>query len=317
MSDKFNVLIFDCYNVFLRWESFKHEQISTVDGKKVHVEGILGFFEAINTYILKYGTDDCKCYFLMDNADTMYERKQISELYKNDRNLQYYQHRELDFIELILHYYKDNSYLFRVPKYEADDYVPNILRCWIKKDDNVLLISEDLDWSKFISNNVSQYMKHKIFTPSLFEETFGYKPTVSNVTFDKVFYGDDSDNIIGTLPNLSRNFFKMIIEKYNEPKSFIQSAIKGELNFLDMGWRMKIEKEQENILKNWDIVTSIHISDEDLCTYKYSCSFKKNKLFIIYSALDVLGKFDKRIKNDVSQNGIFDMLNGVTLNRKK
>ena len=92
-------------------------------------------------------------------------------------------------------------------KYEADDYVKNILRCFTDKSNSVLLISEDEDWCRWLSDNIHQYMKHDIWDRNTFIENKGYEPTESNIGFAKSFYGDDSDDIIGALPQLPKMYF--------------------------------------------------------------------------------------------------------------
>jgi hypothetical protein len=66
---------------------------------------------------------------------------------------------------------------------------------------------------------------------------------------------------------------------------------------------------------NWNLISSADISNNDIDSWKIECSYKPNKLLIIYSTLNVLGRFDDRIKIENKESSIWQMLNGETLNR--
>ena len=129
----YNVLIFDVYNVFHR-AFWKHENLTKVDGKLIPIDGICNFFSILNSYIEKFGTKDCKCYFLLDNAKTtILRRKELDEDYKKNRKenempQEFYD--ALNLIELILKFYRDGI-LYRKQGIEADDYVQNLIDLYI------------------------------------------------------------------------------------------------------------------------------------------------------------------------------------------
>ena len=318
---KYDVLIFDCYNVFYRWSYSQEEKIVSVDNIPTHIEGIIAFLKAVDTYIKKFGTDNTKCFFLFDNAKTVYDRKKLSPLYKSNRkSMPDWFYRELDLCELILHFYRENSYIFRVPNYEADDYVSNIIRSYIKDDEKVLMISEDMDWSRYLKESnpmVNQYRKHYIMDVNNFKDIEHFYPTESNIMFYKTFYGDNSDNIIGCLSNLEFTLFNKIIDNYKDIYNFIDDVKNKKVNFLDLSWYLKIIKEEDNLKNNWELIKTIEIDDVELSSYSIKCHFNPNKLQIIYSSLNILGLVDPRIKGFESKTSIFDMLEGESLARKQ
>ena len=319
----YNVLIFDVYNVFHR-VFFGNENLTKIDDKFIPIDAICKYFELCNSYIEKYGVKkDCKIYWLMDNVkSSIINRKFIDENYKKNRKEmpeEFY--TALNVIELILKFYKD-AVLYRKQGVEADDYVENIINSYIDDHNHVLLFSTDLDWSKSLIADderdikVDQYIKNnEILTVKNFKEKYGFKPTTSNITFWKVFYGDKSDNIPSTLPNYPREYFLDAISRYTHVDNFIRDALEGKISYLDGGYRIRIKQLQDRMRMNWNLISAINISVNDLENWKIECSFKPNKLLIIYNTLNVVGRFDDRIRNEVKNSDLMSMLEGETLER--
>lgn len=316
----YNVFIVDVYNLFYK-SSFIENECLTKSGKEtVHTEGIIGFFKAMNTYLSKFGTKDTKIYWLLDNAKTsvLRYRKDLSEDYKRTRKEQpSWFYRELDLLEYLLKIYRDNAELYRIKFLEADDFVFPVIKKNIKDTDRVLLISEDSDWCRALSDNVHQYKSKEIWTKEVFYDKMGFEATYSNICFYKTFYGDDADNIKGCIPTLPKVYFTEITKNYNQLSEFIKDALSNNISFFDLGWRKKIEKEEHNLLTNWNLVKAVDISQNELDSYKYVCEFKPQKLNIFYNSLGLIGKFDDRIKNNYKEIDLFAMLNGEDLERRK
>ena len=317
----YNVLIFDIYNLFHR-AFWKHDSLTKVDGKLIPVDGICNFFSILNSYIEKYGTKNCRCYFLFDNAKSMIlRRKEIDENYKKDRKempQEFYD--ALNLIELILKFYRDNSCTYRKEGLEADDYVTNLINLYIQPNDKVLLFSTDIDWCRCLLDKdnvvVNQYTRNnEVLTTKTFEEKYGFKPTVTNITFWKTFYGDISDNIPSTLSNYPKSYFLDCLKRYNHVDNFIQDVEDDKLIYLDTAWRIRIKQLQERMRLNWNLISAIEINITDLESWKVECTYKPNKLLIIYNTLNVLVKFDNRIKIENKKDSIWNMLEGESLER--
>ena len=324
MNSLYNVLIFDVYNVWHR-VFWGNDNLTKINNKPIPLEAICKFFELINGYIEKYGTSDCKIYWLFDNAKTtvLKNRKMLDKDYKKNRKVMPdYFYDGLNIVELILKFYRDNTVVYRKQNVEADDFVLPIIDNYIKEHDKVILFSTDLDWSRGLLDDkendikVVQYIKgNEILTTKTFEEKFGFKPTVTNVTFWKTFYGDDSDSILPTLANYPKQYFLNVLKKYNHINNFIIDALDGKLSYLDTAWRIKIKQMQDRMRLNWNLISSAEISVNDLEEWKIECSFKKNKLYILYTSLNIIGRFDDRIKFENKESDIWQMLEGETLNR--
>ena len=79
--------------------------------------------------------------------------------------------------------------------------------------------------------------------------------------------------------------------------------------------RIRIKQLEERMRLNWNLISSADISINDMEEWKIECNYKPNKLLIIYSTLNVLGRFDKRIKMESKETSIWQMFNGETLDR--
>ena len=66
---------------------------------------------------------------------------------------------------------------------------------------------------------------------------------------------------------------------------------------------------------NWQLVSNLDIDNFDLENWKVTCSYKPNKLLIIYNTLNIVGRFDKRVKNENSGSDLLSMLEGETVER--
>lgn len=126
-------------------------------------------------------------------------RKQILPDYKANRK---YSNLYLNTIELYRKYYLHKGEKYKLvysETYEADDYVEPLL----KKLENhkIALISTDLDFSRYINDNICLINKgfNDPFTVKEFINTFKFNPTKTSVTFYKALFGDTSDNIKGVI----------------------------------------------------------------------------------------------------------------------
>jgi 5'-3' exonuclease len=321
---KYNILIFDIYNLWFR-SFWKNESLTKVEDKVTPLNAICKFFELFNSYIEKYGTHDCKCYYLFDNAMTsvMKNRKELDEEYKKNRKVQpSYFYDGLNMIELILKFYRDDSVIYRKSGLEADDFSMNILDKNIVSHDKVLMFSTDIDWCRglrFDEKNdivVNQYTnKNEILDVKSFEKKFGFKPTMTNIQFYKSFYGDESDNIIGALVNYPKQYFMDAIKNFNDMRDFLNAVLTDKLHYLDYGWKVNITQSYDRLMLNWKLVSFAEVSQLNMELWKTVCSYKPNKLLIIYNSLNVVGRFDSRVKNVQKESSIWDMFDGEQMGR--
>jgi len=298
---KYDVFIVDVYNLMYRSTFSSEERIIKLNTEVCHTEGIIIFLALVDFYLKKYGAgDDTTIYWLFDNSRTSIQkyRKSLNENYKKTRTEQpSWFYRQLDHLELILRNYRENASIFRASFLEADDYVTNLIQTYIPAGSKTLMISDDADWFRSLSDDVHQLKNKRIYNPEDFFEEYGFEATYSNLCFFKCFYGDISDNIKAALPYFPRVYFLDILKRYNHVSEFIRAVLENKLDYLDLGWIEKIRKEEELLLLNWNLIESADISALDMKTIEIKCKYQPNKLRIIYDSLDLIGRVDtKRIQ---------------------
>ena len=128
------------------------------------------------------------------------ERKKIDENYKANRQYSSLYYQSIVLYKKFYTYRGDKIKTIYSQEYEADDFVEPLLEM-IGPNRKVALISTDYDWSRYISENVHMINKglDKPFSVKEFEEKFLFKPTKASIILYKALYGDESDNIKGSI----------------------------------------------------------------------------------------------------------------------
>jgi len=98
---------------------------------------------------------------------------------------------------------------------------------------------------------------------------------------------------------------------------FLVAVKNKSLHYLNLGWIERIKRDESLLITNWNLVEAVDITPVELDSYKVQCKFQENKLFLIYSALQLVGKVDKRFSAKQQDIDIFDdMLSGMKIDRK-
>lgn len=128
------------------------------------------------------------------------ERKKIDENYKANRQYSSLYYQSIILYKKFYTYRGDKVKTIYSQEYEADDFVEPLLKM-IGPNKKVALISTDYDWSRYISDDVHMINKglDKPYSIKDFEEKFLFKPTKASITLYKALYGDESDNIKGSI----------------------------------------------------------------------------------------------------------------------
>lgn len=122
------------------------------------------------------------------------ERQDIVPTYKSTR---IGDPKVIEAVKLLKKYYTFRGEKIKtcVSKFlEADDFVEEIVA---KETGNIALITNDADWSRYISDRVQMINKdfsHPYSTSEYFKE-FNMLPTIASVTFRKAILGDSSDEV--------------------------------------------------------------------------------------------------------------------------
>ena len=128
------------------------------------------------------------------------ERKKIDENYKANRQYSSLYYQSIILYKKFYTYRGDKVKTIYSQEYEADDFVEPLLKM-IGPNKKVALVTTDYDFSRYISDDVHMINKglDKPYSIKDFEEKFLFKPTKASITLYKALYGDESDNIKGSI----------------------------------------------------------------------------------------------------------------------
>lgn len=128
------------------------------------------------------------------------ERKKIDENYKANRQYSSLYYQSIILYKKFYTYRGDKVKTIYSQEYEADDFVEPLLEM-IGPNKKVALVTTDYDFSRYISDDVHMINKglDKPYSIKDFEEKFLFKPTKASITLYKALYGDESDNIKGSI----------------------------------------------------------------------------------------------------------------------
>lgn len=128
------------------------------------------------------------------------ERKKIDENYKANRQYSSLYYQSIVLYKKYYTYRGDKVKTIYSQEYEADDFVEPLLEM-IGHNKKVALVTTDYDFSRYISEDVHMINKglDKPYSVKEFEEKFLFKPTKASIILYKALYGDESDNIKGSI----------------------------------------------------------------------------------------------------------------------
>ena len=209
---------------------------------KVYKHFMTSFIDTIDFLEKKFLTPEGEVIFLFDNYASREElkamlkplphtsnRKNAFPTYKASRKsarLEFY-----NSLDLLRFYYlrKESKYhTVRIPKLEADDLVKPCLEKI--GDKRVLLVTNDSDWTKYLSDKVSYLpeWREEPLGPEDFNQRYGFYPTEDLVTLYKILYGDDADNINSVFPEFEKDLKQYILTTYKSTSDFMFGSISDE-----------------------------------------------------------------------------------------
>lgn len=312
MQNKYKKIIIDSNNLYYRNFEVNKNLSYTVNGSPMHTGGIYGSLRSVFAYYKKYllsNLPDSEIIFTFDNhASKNNLRKQIDENYKCnriERSKKFY--KGIDYLEKIFLNLYDNAKVIRISYMEADDLIPAILNNF-NKNDKILLISNDEDWCRSITDNIHVLKNNEIITKYSYKEKHGFFPNIRNITLYKSFKGDTSDNI----PNPIKRFpHKVLIELMNydfeDIWDFFYKFDKGEFNNIlsediNATWYNKLKdnsKIRKRLILNWRLVDYMGCPEADFQNGTYQCKFNSIVLRTLYSVLGFnIEKLDYRLIYD-------------------
>ncbi|MBD3216549.1 MAG: hypothetical protein GF311_28300 [Candidatus Lokiarchaeota archaeon] len=285
---KFKVIILDGNNLFYRLKAVH-------DKEKGSAKTIFEvYLQYLNDFEKVYLEEGGKFYILFDNPVSKSRfRKEIDPEYKSNRlseSKQFY--RELDFLQALILYYKDNWFLSYKHDFEADDIVFYILK-YFEKDSYTLLVSEDFDWSRLITDKIILYKNKDFYTKEKFNKDFGFTPSIERVVRYKTIRGDKSDGIVPGLPNLPKQALINFV-KDKRPLDYIIKNIEN-IDYFNSDWKAKFLHAKAKIKLNYALVNFIPLSRREVYDCVFSCKFRKKALNSLLKCSNIKLDFDGRL----------------------
>ncbi len=270
---KYDAVLIDVLNVFYRVSVHKTEPSNLVSKKKVYKKSIANFIEKIEEIVTTYSYHDADIYLLFDNPTSRIDlrsafmfagRKQIFPDYKAGRikeSKEFY-----NSLGLIKYYYllKESNYrCLQASQLEADDLVEPLLK-YSLKDKFTLLVSNDLDWAKELSQKV-HWLKswNEVISIDQLSHSLEFTVTKQSLVAYKALYGDSSDNIPSLLKSNTFPQFQELSKQIKEPLNLIDWANKNSLREkYPMLQELKNLERQYRI--NVQLVQSIPVAEKHL-----------------------------------------------------
>lgn len=291
---KYDALVIDTMNVFYRVSIHKTEPSNLVSKKRVYKESICNFIRKIDEIVTNYSYHDGDIYLLFDNPTSRIElksafmfagRKEIFPDYKANRvkeSKEFY-----NSIGLIKYYYllKESNYrCLQASRLEADDLVKPLLEHRLQGK-SVLLVSNDLDWAKEVSDKVHWLKKwDEIIGPDQLSQKLDFHVTEASLVSYKAIYGDSSDNIPNLLKAKTFPEFQELSKKIVDPLNMIDWANKN-----SMREKFPILKELKDLERqyriNIQLVGSIPVAEQHLDHIISTGRNSKELRFIVEKAI--------------------------------
>jgi 5'-3' exonuclease len=286
---RYHRILVDIAGIYFRAFSVPRHLAADVNGKRMVTGGIFTAIKMLQRIERDYLAEGGRIYFLFDNALSGEDRrKDIDPDYKinrKKRDPQFY--RGLDYLQLVLMHYQTGYRIVRRPTSEADDLVAPILESFGDKQYSILLVSNDMDWSRAISDTVHWLVRKDnqdvIYTKGKFYEEYGFYPGLSEVCLYKAIRGDIADNIPPGVKNIPETVVLDIIHQVkNVSNMFLNLA---GLN-IPVQWKDAIRQNRGRIQLNLMLVDYQPVSMADCRECTLITEYNKEMLSKFYRMLN-------------------------------
>lgn len=279
----YNSIIVDSVNLAHRTFEAKPVTTSTIGKRKVYKTSIKNFIERIEEIRSEYLHSDGTVYMLFDNytsrvnLQTTYyyaARKKIYAKYKEGRKKE--SKEFYNSLNLLKYYYLTGDPSYRVIQMdglEADDLVEPILTNYCK-DQKSLLVTSDLDWVRYLSDDVQWLPKA---TPEFADEVshkLGFPITTETVIAYKSLFGDPSDNIPRLAPEKYQDTFRDIVPLFTHAIDLLALARSSEAVKNHPVLKYVLEHEIDYRI-NLQLVSAIPVSAQAIAHHLFKGSNKK------------------------------------------
>ena len=307
---KYDWIVFDLVNFC--YKTFPKEKGPLVQFSKkfVYSEAAASAIKSIESLKAKYGHSDSKIVLLVDNylsradltsAFSFADRKNLLAEYKRVRRKE--DKEFYNTVNLVRYYFLvsvGNYYSVKIDGLEADDLLKPLLT-YKAKQGSVLLVTSDLDWSRYLSDRVHWLpsLKDAPETREDLSVKLGFDVTEKNIVLYKAIFGDASDNIKGILPLNQYNLSQFVEFAKECPYAEYATVLHRNSDWQEKWPALKAFSEQEGQLRiNIQVISTIPVA-EDIFEDNY---VKSRESSIMYKNLRELLRLNVDKKNFVFGN---------------
>ena len=305
----YSKIVLDVNNIYHRAHYVSGNNTHTLaNGERIATGGIYNSLKMIRRVVSEFGEDYTTVYCLFDNSDSRQtKRKDIDPEYKANRDKKEHAfYKALNILHLILLSYDDRFITIQVPEHEADDIVKTVVDMKTKYE-YMLLVSQDMDWAREISEKVhwAKYSDtYEIYDPERFKSEYGFEPSREKVVLYKALDGDSSDNIERPVYGLRKDVIERLVQDFDNVEDLMYSL--KSLSYLSDKWKEKVKDALARIKLNYDLINYSDLTKEEVEDNIVEGSFKPKKLQSLYESLGFdIEKIDKRIVKDNKPENFF------------
>jgi 5'-3' exonuclease len=299
---RYSRILIDVAGLYFRAFFTSQHIVADVEGKRMVTGGIYTSLKMIQRIESTYLSGNGRIYFLFDNPSSgEARRKDTDPDYKINRKKQAPQfYRGLDYLQLALRSYKNGYRIIQRPESEADDLIFPILKSFEGHDHFVLLVSNDMDWSRAIEDRVHWLVhsndKDIIFDKDLFFNKYGFYPGHNEVCLYKALRGDISDNITAGVKSIPE---QIVVEIIHQVKSVRNMFLKLNEIQIDDQWKKAIQQNKGRIQINLMLIDYQPLSMADVREYTVISEFNEKALLMYYRIFGFdINQIDPRLNHE-------------------
>lgn len=243
--------VIDAQNLF--WRCFLHLSNSTVvlyNGRHVSGASIKKCLALIDRLTTDFLFPDSHLYFLFDNPESkIRSRQEIDVNYKHTRqkeNVPSAVYNTINTFQRLLTYASNTYHTGYLQGHEADDLTEAVIKT-IPSGERILVVSNDLDWARNISETVDWYDYETLYDVETFTSKFGFSPLSNRLEIYKSLHGDTSDNIPNAVPNMPSDILLAAVNACSSLDEVFAYPWPGK-------WINKIRVAKPRILRNFELV---------------------------------------------------------------
>lgn len=273
-SNKYDWIVFDLVNFCYKTFPKEKGPLTQFSNKFVYGAAAASAIKSIESLKAKYGHSDTKVVLLVDNylsradltsAFTYADRKNLLAEYKRVRKRE--DKEFYNTVNIVRYYFLvgvGEYYSVKIDGLEADDLLKPLLT-YEAKQGSVLLVTSDLDWTRYLSDRVHWLpsLKDAPETKEDLAMKLGFDVTEKTIVLYKAIFGDASDNIKGILPLNQHNLSQFIEYAKECPYAEYATVLHRSAEWREKWPDLKILSDQEGQLRiNIQVVSTIPVAED-------------------------------------------------------